>query len=192
MLRRGKASRRGTFLTSPRFNPRPAPLLWLTVPLALSPPADPYLRLHATGQRRGSSCPNLQHVRTPNEPLRRTSRFQLVRPAHQCISSTFPSDRPRCFLPGFHSIIQALKGEDMTVYGDGQQTRSFQVRLPRFLLLRDTLSPLSPSETLDTDLISLSPSSLFPPSFSFSSPSSFLPSVRSFPPHSTSTTLSTD
>jgi UDP-glucuronate decarboxylase len=23
-------------------------------------------------------------------------------------------------------IIQALKGEDMTVYGDGQQTRSFQ------------------------------------------------------------------
>lgn len=38
--------------------------------------------------------------------------FKIVNPADGRVVSNF--------------IVQALKGEDMTVYGDGQQTRSFQ------------------------------------------------------------------
>jgi len=87
LLRRGKASRRGLYFfpfLRPELDSGSAISLLeleLTSVLLLVrfPSSDPYLRIHATGQRRGSSCPNLQHLRSPNEPLRRTSRFQLVR-----------------------------------------------------------------------------------------------------------------
>ena len=55
-------------------------------------------------------------------------------------------------------IVQALKGEDLTIYGDGQQTRSFtfvedEIRGFLALLDSDVNSPVNIGNTNELSLI---------------------------------------